>query len=57
MRAQRGKAERRGILTQETPVVPRISDLVYLAASARGKIELTMSEDDGQEDDRGPKTE
>src|SRR5439155_13137223 len=43
-------AERRGILTHEAPVVPRISDLVYLAASARGKIELTMSEDDGQED-------
>ena len=43
-------AERRGILTHENPVVPRISDLVYLAASARGKIELTMSEDDGQED-------
>jgi len=43
-------AERRGILTHETPVVPRISDLVYLSASARGKIELTMSEDDGQED-------
>src|SRR5207302_1915597 len=38
------------IRTHENPVVPRISDLVYLAASARGKIELTMSEDDGQED-------
>jgi magnesium chelatase subunit I len=43
-------AERRGILLQETPVVPRISDLAYLAASTRGKIELTMSEDEGQED-------
>jgi magnesium chelatase subunit I len=43
-------AERRGILLHESPVVPRISDLGYLAASARGKIELTMSEDDGQED-------
>jgi magnesium chelatase subunit I len=43
-------AERRGILLGETPVVPRISDFAYLAASARGKIELTMSEDDGQED-------
>src|SRR5947209_1121308 len=28
-------AERRGIITHENPVVPRISDLVYLAASAR----------------------
>ena len=33
-----------------TPVVPRISDLAYLAASTRGKIELTLTEDDGQED-------
>jgi magnesium chelatase subunit I len=43
-------AERRGLLVGESPVVPRISDLVYLAASARGKIELTLTEDDGQED-------
>jgi magnesium chelatase subunit I len=43
-------AERRGILLGEDPVVPRISDLAYLAASSRGKIELTLTEDDGQED-------
>ena len=43
-------AERRGILLQESPVVPRISDLAYLAASARGKLELTLTEDEGQED-------
>jgi magnesium chelatase subunit I len=43
-------AERRGLLTDETVVVPRISDLAYLAASARGKLELNMSEDEGQED-------
>ncbi len=43
-------AERRAILTGESHVVPRISDLAAIAASARGKIELTMSEDDGQED-------
>jgi magnesium chelatase subunit I len=43
-------AERRAILLGESPVVPRISDLGYVAASTRGKIELTMSEDDGQED-------
>jgi magnesium chelatase subunit I len=30
--------------------VPRISDLVAVAPSTRGKIELTLSEDDGQED-------
>jgi magnesium chelatase subunit I len=43
-------AERRGVLVGESPVVPRVSDLAYLAASTRGKIELTMSEDEGQED-------
>lgn len=43
-------AERRGILHGENPVVPRISDLAYLAASTRGKIELNLSEDEGQED-------
>jgi magnesium chelatase subunit I len=43
-------AERRGLLLDENPTVPRISDLAYLAASTRGKIELTLSEDDGQEE-------
>ncbi len=43
-------AERRAITAGESQVVPRISDLAYIAASARGKIELTMSEDDGHED-------
>ena len=43
-------AERRGLLVEEQTVVPRISDLANLSASSRGKIELTMSEDDGQED-------
>ncbi|HEV3146489.1 MAG TPA: AAA family ATPase [Gemmataceae bacterium] len=43
-------AERRGLLTGEAVVVPRISDLNALIASSRGKIELTMSEEDGQED-------
>jgi magnesium chelatase subunit I len=43
-------AERRGLLTGEDPVVPRISDLAFLAASSRGKLELTMTEDDGRED-------
>jgi magnesium chelatase subunit I len=43
-------AERRGILLGEESVVPRLSDLAYLSASTRGKIELTMTEDDGQED-------
>jgi magnesium chelatase subunit I len=43
-------AERRGVLTGENPVVPRISDLYAVAPSTRGKIELNLTEDDGQED-------
>ena len=43
-------AERRGLILGENPTVPRISDLAYLAASTRGKIELTLTEDDGQEE-------
>ena len=43
-------AERRGLASGENPVVPRISDLIALAAGTRGKIELTLTEDDGQED-------
>jgi magnesium chelatase subunit I len=43
-------AERRGLTLGENPTVPRVSDLAYLAASTRGKIELTLSEDDGQEE-------
>lgn len=43
-------AERRGLLVREDPVVPRLSDLAYIASSTRGKIELTLTEDEGQED-------
>lgn len=43
-------AERRGLVLGESPTVPRISDLAYLAASTRGKIELTLTEDDGAEE-------
>src|SRR2546430_7528082 len=43
-------AERSARLREEPVAVPRVSDLQNLAASSRGKIELTMSEDDGQED-------
>jgi magnesium chelatase subunit I len=43
-------AERRGIMTSEKRVVPRISDLNYLVASCRGKIEMTLSEEEGAED-------
>lgn len=43
-------AERRGIVTGEKRVVPRICDLNYLVASCRGKVEMTLAEEDGAED-------
>lgn len=43
-------AERRGFLCRENSVVPRISDLQNVIASSRGKVELTMTEDEGSED-------
>jgi magnesium chelatase subunit I len=43
-------AERRGLVTGESRVVPRICDLNYLVASCRGKIEMTLAEEDGAED-------
>jgi magnesium chelatase subunit I len=43
-------AERRGLSTGETRVVPRICDLNYLTASCRGKIEMTMSEEEQAEE-------
>jgi magnesium chelatase subunit I len=43
-------AERRGLLTGEDPVVARISDLTNIAAGTRGKLELALVEEEGQED-------
>jgi magnesium chelatase subunit I len=43
-------AERRGLMTREDRVVPRICDLAYLIASCRGKIEMTLAEEEGAED-------
>lgn len=43
-------AERRGLITGEKRIVPRICDLNYLVASCRGKIEMTLAEEDGAED-------
>jgi magnesium chelatase subunit I len=43
-------AERRGIQLGESPVVVRVSDLSHIAASSRGKMELAMSEEPGDED-------
>ena len=43
-------AERRSILCGETATVARINDLANLSASARGKMELNMTEEPGEED-------
>lgn len=43
-------AERRGVLAGEAISVARPSDLWHLEASSRGKLELTMSDEPGQED-------
>ena len=43
-------AERRAIRAGSRHTVVRISDLAYLAASSRGKLELNMTEEAGQED-------
>ncbi len=43
-------AERRALVSGESWIVPRISDLSFAAASSRGKLELTMNEDEGHED-------
>jgi magnesium chelatase subunit I len=43
-------AERRALMTGEQRVVPRACDLYWLAASSRGKIEMTLAEEDGAED-------
>ena len=43
-------AERRALLTGESWVVPRVSDLLHVLPSSRGKLELTMNEDEGEED-------
>ena len=43
-------AERRSIVLGESQAVARISDLSHLAASARGKMELNMTEEVGEED-------
>jgi magnesium chelatase subunit I len=43
-------AERRALSTGALYAVARISDLAYLAASSRGKLELSMTEEPGQED-------
>ncbi|MBX3437789.1 MAG: magnesium chelatase, partial [Planctomycetaceae bacterium] len=43
-------AERRTILTGEPVAVARLSDLAHITASSRGKVELAMTEETGEED-------
>jgi magnesium chelatase subunit I len=43
-------AERRGLQTGEKRVIPRVCDLNFLVASCRGKIEMTLAEEEGAED-------
>ncbi len=43
-------AERRGVKVGESRSVARIGDLAYLAASSRGKVELNITEEPGEED-------
>ncbi|WP_437206332.1 AAA family ATPase [Planctomicrobium sp. SH664] len=43
-------AERRALAQSQSRTLARISDLFWLAASSRGKLELSMSEESGDED-------
>lgn len=43
-------AERRAVSHGASIAVPRISDFAFLSASSRGKLELNMSEEAGEED-------
>ncbi len=43
-------AERRGLMSGESRVVARVADLQHLIASCRGKIEMTLGDDDASED-------
>ena len=43
-------AERRAVLAGEPHAVARPADLLHLSASSRGKLELTMSDEPGEED-------
>ncbi len=43
-------AERRGIMTDSRRVVARVGDLHHIVAAVRGKIELSLAEDEAAED-------
>ncbi|NNJ27630.1 sigma 54-interacting transcriptional regulator [Alienimonas chondri] len=44
-------AERRGVTQGQSHVVARPSDLAHAAAGGRGKVEMSMTEEPGEEDD------
>lgn len=43
-------AERRAVTLAQPQAVARVTDLAHMAAGSRGKLELTLSEEPGQED-------
>ena len=43
-------AERRGVIAGEEHVVARVSDLAHASAGSRGKVELSMTDEPGEED-------
>jgi len=43
-------AERRGILLDQPKVIVRVTDLTHVAASSRGKVEMSLSDDEASED-------
>ncbi len=43
-------AERRAVVAGDESTVARLSDLAHIAAGSRGKMELTMTEEAGEED-------
>jgi len=45
-------AERRGLITGEDRVVPRVCDLEHLVSATRGKIELLLADDGDNSEDR-----
>ncbi|MFA9478688.1 sigma 54-interacting transcriptional regulator [Phycisphaerales bacterium AB-hyl4] len=45
-------AERRGLITGEPRVVPRVCDLQHILASTRGKIELMLADDGDATEDK-----
>ncbi|MEX0655281.1 MAG: magnesium chelatase, partial [Phycisphaeraceae bacterium] len=45
-------AERRGLVTGESHVMPRICDLQYILSSTRGKIELMLADDGDATEDK-----